>query len=430
MDATSAIGPLLYTNSNSRHDFLRGAFDAFAARPQTVLIAVAFLTDPEPILKLAAAGSRVKLVVRLGFPTRPAALRRLMEVDEIQLRAISSATFHPKLYIFSLDGAIVGSSNMTQAALSSNQEVNVLIPTADPCFADLTATFDNYWRQVHPLDEATIRAYERVLDDFKAVRKSLEGMDTRSENLLAARIDNVDRGRRMLSRSDFFVEEYRAQYQGFLAAFKNVHRVYREAGRRKYSEETVPLRLEVDAFLGWVRSRYTVGDSYLEAPLRVGGDLERAILSALQDWFTEDYRHMDDVALRRYPLLKRTLGSRESIASASYDEILEALSCETSFFDRFRFYRGGHMTHVAAFREANELPRVRELLTYLLFGTDEAVVRMYRLIHDPEFRLREFGRSAVQELLGWINSEEIPICNSRTLKSLRWLGFDLALYGD
>ena len=31
----------------------------------------------------------------------------------------------------------------------------------------------------------------------------------------------------------------------------------------------------------------------------------------------------------------------------------------------------------------------------------------------------------VQETYGWVNSEDVPICNGRTLKSLRSLGFNV-----
>jgi hypothetical protein len=54
---------------------------------------------------------------------------------------------------------------------------------------------------------------------------------------------------------------------------------------------------------------------------------------------------------------------------------------------------------------------------------------MGRCIFDPQYKLNHFGRSAVQELLGWINAEDLPICNNRTLRSLRWLGFDVTLVG-
>jgi HKD family nuclease len=429
MESQLATAGSLYTNSNVRRDFLRSAFDGNVSTAQNVLVAVAFLTDADPLLKLAAAGSRVKVIVRLGYPTRPAALRRLLNVEGLQLRAVSTMSFHPKLYIFSKFGAIVGSSNMTKSALTSNQEVNVLIPTDDPRFEELVALFGSYWEQVVPLDETTVQKYEHVLDRFRSARKELEDMDTGVEALLTAQINNVERGSRPGRKEDFFIDEYRSEYQGFLDAFRTVQRVYQASGQRKYRDEVLPLRIEVDAFLGWIRSRYTHDKSYLDEPLRAGDALETKIRSSFNDWFTEDYRHIDDVALNRYPLISHTLRSPQAIAEASYEAILKALSCETSFYDRLRYFPGGHEAHIATFRAENSLERVRKTLSYLLFADDEPVVRMYRCVHDPEFRLREFGRSAVQELLGWVNAENVPICNSRTLRSLRWLGFDVNTYG-
>ena len=430
MESDSPVGLDLYTNSNIRRDFLRFAFEAYALRAQNVLVAVAFLTDPKPLLHLVAKGSRVKAIVRLGYPTQPRALRQLLNVEGLQLRAVSSQNFHPKVYIFSKHGAIVGSSNMTQSALTSNQEVNVLIPIDDPRFGDLVALFGEYWEQVVPLDEATVEEYDKLLARCRRAHKDLEDVNASIEALVSARISNIDRGKRVGSKADFFIEEYRSEYQGFRDAFETVRRVYESKDQRKYGKEVLPLRIEVDAFLGWIRSRYTRGESYLDEPLRAGDELETKIRSTFGDWFTEDYKHINDVARERYPLITRTLGTREAIAQATYDDILKALSCETSFYDRLRYFPGGHEAHIAAVREANALERVRDTLSYLLFGDDDPVLRMYRCVHDPEYRLREFGRSAVQELLGWINAEDIPICNSRTLRSLRWLGFDVHTYGD
>ncbi|MCU0649386.1 MAG: phospholipase D-like domain-containing protein [Gemmatimonadaceae bacterium] len=374
----------LYTNSNTRRDFLRSAFDTFSSCPQNVLVAVAFLTDAEPLLHLAERGSRLKIIVRLGYPTRPSALRKMLGVEGIQLRGTSQTTFHPKLYIFPRDGAIVGSSNMTQAALNGNQEVNVVIPPTDPCFEELTAVFTEYWDQVEPIEASTLDAYQGMLDRFKASRKELEELETLTQNLLARRIANIDRGKRARARSDFFIEEYRAEYQEFLSAFLTVQRLYDATGRRKYSEVELPLRIEVDAFLGWVRSRYTKGESYLEEPLLAGDALEHKINSALRDWFASAYAHLDDVATRRFPLMCRIFRSPDSLQNATYEEILQALSCATSFHDRLRFFKGGHEAHLKDFRARNSLDRIRDTLSFLAFSTEPLDVRMYRCIYDPQ----------------------------------------------
>lgn len=98
---------------------------------------------------------------------------------------------------------------------------------------------------------------------------------------------------------------------------------------------------------------------------------------------------------------------------------------DLSFHDRFRFYKGGLETLKASFIEHNEEQRVKNTLTYLLYGTGDAVGRMADCIYDGEYKLNEFGKSNVQELIGWINKEELPVINGRTTKVLRYFGNDI-----
>ena len=220
----------------------------------------------------------------------------------------------------------------------------------------------------------------------------------------------------------------RATYQGFLDAFQTVERVYTEYGSRKVPEETIPLRLEIDAFFSWVRHEYTKGDSYVQEPLLQGPALDVKVRDAVAHWHRSSYRWFDEeVVPDRYPRIVRFFGTSEKLTAASYDDVLSALGVVHSFNERLRFFKGGQAGHVAAFRKENTFDAVKRTLSYLLYGTDEYIVRMGRCIFDPNYTLNQFGRSAVQELLGWINTENIPVCNSRTLRSLRWLGFDVVL---
>jgi hypothetical protein len=66
-------------------------------------------------------------------------------------------------------------------------------------------------------------------------------------------------------------------------------------------------------------------------------------------------------------------------------------------------------------------------LSHLLFGSDDFATRMGECIFDPNLSLHHFGRSCVQELYGWINTEA-PVCNGRTVKALRYLGFDVVVF--
>lgn len=419
----------LYTNNKSRGDFFLNMFSEHARTPCQVSIAVAFLTDAEPILELARRGCRVRLIVRLGYPTSPAALRKLIGKEGIQVRYINNHSFHPKLYVFEDRCAIVGSANLTQSALTSNQEVGVAIATDDPRYEELVWLFSEYWAQVRVLDDSdALRSYERLYGKYATARRDLDRFEKETAEIADTRIDNIERGSRKADARDVYLEGYRATYQEFLDAFRTVEKVYAATGVRKVAEKVFPLRLEIDSFLSWVRDTHTRGDSYLQAPILHGSDLEGRIQATIAEWLPAYYRWFEEEMVPvRYPRILRILGSKASIERATYDEIIEALSCENSFYDRLRFFPGGHDSHVQAFMEMNPLPKVKSTLAFLLYGKEDAVSRMGRCIFDPEYKLHHFGRSAVQELLGWINAENLPICNSRTLKSLRWLGFNVPL---
>ena len=106
----------LYTNSNARQDFVRTALGEHSNPPCNVNIAVAFFTERDDLLHLINAGCQVRLIVRLGFPTAPYALQKLMQEDAMSIRYFTGSSFHPKLFIFGTKVALVGSANLTQSA--------------------------------------------------------------------------------------------------------------------------------------------------------------------------------------------------------------------------------------------------------------------------------------------------------------------------
>lgn len=76
----------------------------------------------------------------------------------------------------------------------------------------------------------------------------------------------------------------------------------------------------------------------------------------------------------------------------------------------------------------NDIERMRFTLSYLLYGDEEFIIRMGKCIFDNKYNLYGIGRSGIQELLGWVNKENIPICNGRTVKALRYIGFNITTF--
>ncbi|MBF0457596.1 MAG: phospholipase D family protein [Nitrospirae bacterium] len=145
----------LFTNTNDKHDFLLNLFEKYGEGCD-VYIASAFFTHERMISNLVQRGCRVYLVVRLGYPTSYEALNALLSIQEVQVRFYTSRAYHPKIYILGSQIASVGSSNLTDAGLVSNQEVNVAIPADNPVFSDILDLFSNYWEQARVLDPAIL----------------------------------------------------------------------------------------------------------------------------------------------------------------------------------------------------------------------------------------------------------------------------------
>jgi len=114
------------------------------------------------------------------YVTEPKALKRLMEFPNIEVRMFFSNNegFHTKGYIFKKDNvyrAIVGSSNLTDYALTSNKEWNIEFTSLEEgeIVGNLKNEFYELWDQSSDLKEV-FPVYEKFYNDnknFKQIRQ-------------------------------------------------------------------------------------------------------------------------------------------------------------------------------------------------------------------------------------------------------------------
>lgn len=414
----------VFANRSQKHDFIQKEIERLGTPGKEIFIAVAFFTDASVVERLLDKGCKVDMVVRLGFPTSPAAIRRVMAHEHLKLRVYTGRSFHPKLYIFGDEAALVGSANLTHSAIMSNQEVVVSIDGDDDRFADLAAVFQEYWDHADPCTKPQLDLYSQLYRTFEFHENAAEKVAIEAASRLGNTAPpNIDRGGARRTQKSLFVPTFRRAYQEAVAAFNIVRRVYESTGYRKASEEEIPLRLEIDSFIDFVRDTECPGESWKAAPLRSESEQGPVIQQLIQKWSKTRRPHFeDDVVGVNYPRLRRVFSSVDSIKRASDDELFDALCTLHSFHDRLRFFDGGLPTLKKVFIAANEPGRARESLAYLVFGLGDLVERMANMVYDPDTRLREFGRANVQELVGWMNHEQLPVINGRTTKVLRFLG--------
>ena len=416
----------LWTNRNSRRDFVRTALEGAVVEGEPVYVASAFFTDHELLDRLAHRSGNVRLIVRLGFPTSPWALERMMRNPKVSIRFFTDHSFHPKLYIFGDRAAYLGSANLTAAAMISNQEIIVALESGDDRFLELAALFSEYWDQARVFTNDDLARYKTTYDNHKAdaeVRRLDEAIE---QTLGKVVFDNIDRGRKRETRENIFIEGFRKTYQEAVTAFNAIREEYVAFGQRKVADEVLPLRIEIDSFFSFVRDNVAVGESWLEVPLGWTSERREVLRLALGRWHAERWEHLETtIVSTNYPRLVRVLGSVRSIESASDEELFQALLTLHSFHDSLRFHRGGIEGLRRDFLASNDPQHLRSSLVHLVHGEGDLVRRMADLVYPSQYKLGTFGRANVQELVGWQNNLELPVVNGRTTKVLRFFGFDV-----
>lgn len=417
----------LYTNRNSRGDFIRNAILDHAKGVDSVFAAVAFFTESELVRELLT-DKHLRLVVRLGFPTSPRALAELMALN-VEIRYFTDRSFHAKLYIFGNDFAMVGSANLTRAAVWTNQEVIVTIPSDDPRFSELAGLFVEYWEQAKVLNGDVLAEYQKYYQNLMKLRKDVEDFDNKViENGKIGHVvaKNVNRGKTKESAENIFLESYRKSYQEATSAFSVIRSVYEEGGKRKATEAEIPLRLEIDSFVSFVREDHDKENAWENAPL-LSGEVQRSkIRDLVKEWLVTPWEHFEDTIIHEnYPRIKAAFASEASLMALNDDDLFDALCVAHSFGDRYRFYAGGTPTQKVEFFKNNDGKHIRETLAYLLFSKGDPVQRLANVIYNPKYKLRDFGPANAQELLGWVGDKDLPVINGRTVKVLKFLGFDV-----
>lgn len=414
----------VFANRTAHRDFLTNELERRGADGRDVFIAVAFFTEAGVVQRFLDNNCNVWLIVRLGFPTNPAALEEVMAHPNVQLRVYSGRSFHPKLYIFGDEVALVGSANLTGAAITSNQEIVVSIAAEDERFTELAAIFQDYWDGADVLTEPMMATYKALYRNFEAHDNAAEKLAREAADKLGnSAPNNINRGSKKLAGQSLFLAHFRKAYQEGVAAFNVIRRVYEASGYRKASEADIPLRLEIDSFISFVRERAAMGDTWEDAPYRTPTEQEPLIRDLIERWKATPWPHFEErIVGENYPRLRRVFASPETIRAANDEDLFDALATLHSFHDRFRFFDGGLKTWKKVFPTFNDPKHTRESLAYLVFGKGDIVERMAKMLYEPAYKLEEFGRANVQELVGWCNREELPILNSRTTKVLRFFG--------
>lgn len=142
---------------------------------------IAFITESGlasiigPLQELLEKGIKGKIITTnyLNF-SDPKSLERLNNLPNVELR-VYDGDFHTKGYIFKKDNiydVIIGSSNLTQSALSTNKEWNLKVTSNENglIVQNMLEEFDSLWNKSQIIDDEWIHSYRKIHNNIKKQR--------------------------------------------------------------------------------------------------------------------------------------------------------------------------------------------------------------------------------------------------------------------
>ncbi|MFR4477895.1 MAG: DEAD/DEAH box helicase [Fusobacterium sp.] len=195
---TSLLNENIESNLNYQHKLLSnknekiiGTLRRELEECDEFIISVAFITESgvtmilEQLRSLTERGVKGQILTGdyLTF-TQPKALKKLMEFENIDVRLVSEEKFHAKGYFFrkkDIWTMIIGSSNLTQTALTTNFEWNLKINSLkDGKIArNILDNFYNIFNNVSKLTAERLNEYEENYLMYKSFNKKIKRQEKR-----------------------------------------------------------------------------------------------------------------------------------------------------------------------------------------------------------------------------------------------------------
>ena len=174
--------------TNNHRKNIKSIFEEMENSYDSILIATAFFSETETIIKMIDKNINIVLLVSLRFPTAPHALEKIYVHQNVGVKFLP-ADFHSKFYISLKDNipvdSIIGSSNFTNGGLENNIEINIFLKDIDFCKA-LKMHFQNILEKAHDLEPNDILKYKRIFASQQKLTQSREE-EIVYENLLKDR---------------------------------------------------------------------------------------------------------------------------------------------------------------------------------------------------------------------------------------------------
>ncbi|WP_339292458.1 DEAD/DEAH box helicase [Paenibacillus sp. FSL W8-0187] len=177
--------PKLLVNNTETSNYVLTPLLEELDRCRSFIFSVAFITESGLAtikshladLKMRGITGKILTSNYLNF-NQPKIYKELLKITNVEVRLTDLSGFHAKGYVFQHEGystIIMGSSNLTAAALKSNYEWNVKLTSFKDggLLEQFQCEFENVWNKSVPLTDKWIDAYQILYEEVqKANRKA------------------------------------------------------------------------------------------------------------------------------------------------------------------------------------------------------------------------------------------------------------------
>ena len=392
------------SNSSSVNEFILRTSES----ADEIRLAVAYFSHSDLIDRWLQRKLRLSFVVALQPPTSPDLLRRLLHAG-LGIKFYDSR-FHSKLYLFCRSGqpfgALVGSANFTAGGLLNNIETNVFLSDSSQLDA-LARQFKDVWDGAASLSPPDVQRYQQFCRETQQEREKINNGYAKFERQNVA--PRFRRGRKRVTSKEG---------RDYLAFWKRVDEVKEIVGQISETEYPgTPSYLVIDHFWHWI---VKIWDQNNLPKIAADANYRREMLPVLFRQFIEYDKGGEDYngGLNERAEFFRSVLSAERIQKLSREDARQIYSRMHSGRARSQRFAADEK-----FAKENSIEKIRASLEYLLWSHDDIDQRISALLVDDAFKLKQFGASNVQELLGWIRPE-LPIRNDKADKAVEMLGFN------
>jgi len=426
-----------------------------ATETQEVLAAVAYATEFDLLFDWCwNNGIPLKYYGRLDedVAVKPSVLSTFLSRTSARFQCRLVQHHHAKVIWWREYGLYIGSANLTASAWYKNVEAGCFFPEAeitDEMAGDILDLFDVLDRYSTPLTDELLAVMQKRAKQIASLEPpSEEFWKSPSLNKWSGLVQ-TEKKKATDRRRDTFLEEWHSTLQQL-----------RDIGVLVSKPENRPSWIDADAPAG------AQGDQFLHAHYyQRTFDGRRALYA---DHFEQNKQNRDAAlaeAVNWWRNLPKAPSEEDVMLNSTAPMLRKALTAaaidEMGYEDFREICMGIHSIKDYARRVANKavglredgtkytIPDkvnalskriwdgksasghdVKEVLRFILYGGPEAELpgRVWSAVHDPKWKIEGLGISALGELVGWALPDRFPPRNGRTSKSLKSLGYDVAVH--